>query len=301
MNANTYQMYLVDTLTNMHVGSGDTHFGVVDNLIQRNPVSKVPVIHSSGIKGALLDYFQNDEELKQNDRLNTLFGGKMEKDKDDKEKKLAFYPGHLIFFEANMLFLPLRANYKVYYNCTSIPVLRDFFEQYKTFIGSSKEINELENWFLTLKFNSKDFIYFNGKSDLEIEDFDNGENKSEKEIQSEEAKDPAELLKKYFMVDIQQLAIFKEEVFCKICERSIPVVARNQIKDDGTSGNLFYEEILPRKTKMYFLLGYDAYLNNGKKDVKEIFEKRFNDKNNTYQFGANFSIGYGFSKIYQIV
>lgn len=296
MSTNTYQMFLIDALTNMHVGSGDTHFGVVDNLIQRNPVTKVPVIHSSGIKGALLDYFQDDAELQKDNNLITLFGGKMERDADDKEKKLAFYPGHLIFFEANLLLLPLRANYNVYYYCTSIQVARDFFEQLRTFLAHNKEIEELEKWFLTLSVGSADFLHFGEHDDLEIEDFTKG-----KKHAAEIPANITSLVKKYLHAELAHLAVFNDNTFKTICERSIPVVARNQIKEDGTSGNLFYEEVLPRKSKLYFLLGYDAHLNNGKKNLKENFNKKFNKKENTYQFGANFSIGYGFSKIYQIV
>jgi CRISPR-associated protein Cmr4 len=295
MSANIYQMCIIDTLTNMHVGSGDTHFGIVDNLIQRHPITKVPVIHSSGIKGALLEYFEQDKEFKKNNDIKKLFGGKIDNESDEKEKKLSFQAGNLIFFEACLCLLPLRSNYNVFYYSTSIPTIRDYFEQYKTFVGKSKDIEELENWFLSLSFDSKDFIYFNGNKELEIEDYTKGNNQTAEKI-------PANidgLLKKYLMIDSRQLAVFKKDIFTNICERSLPVIARNQIKDDGTSGNLFYEEVLPRKTKLYFMLG-------GNKSVKDSGEavRFFNElkkPERTFQFGANYSIGYGFSKIYSIL
>lgn len=291
---NTYKMYIIETLTNMHVGSGDTHFGVVDNLIQRNPVTKSPVIHSSGIKGALLDYFDQDEAFKQNNKLKNLFGGKMDPEIDARENKLSFLPGHLIFFEASLITLPLRSNYKVYYNCSSIPAVRDYFDQYRTFKGSNAEIEELEKWFLTLLIGSADFLYFDGNSELEIEDYTKG-----KKLPLEGIPPNIEgLLKKYMNLTLHQFAVFNQDIFKHICERSMPVVARNQIKPDGTSGNLFYEEVLPRKTQLYCLLGADKYISdNG--DANKFFDE-FAKTERIYQFGGNFSIGYGFTKILPI-
>jgi CRISPR-associated protein Cmr4 len=103
-------------------------------------------------------------------------------------------------------------------------------------------------------------------------------------------------------IDTNKLAIFEKDIFTHICTDSIPVIARNQIKEDGTSGNLFYEEILPRKTLLYIVIGYDAYLNKedeGKRAKRE-FENIIGKEENIYQFGANYSIGYGFSKLHKI-
>ena len=54
-----FKLFHIDALTNMHVGSGNITYGFVDNLIQRNAVTGFPVIHASGIKGALREYFNN--------------------------------------------------------------------------------------------------------------------------------------------------------------------------------------------------------------------------------------------------
>jgi CRISPR-associated protein Cmr4 len=289
----SYNMFLMDTLTNMHVGSGDTHFGVVDNLIQRHPVTKVPVIHSSGIKGSLREYYEIEGTLDPKTEIPLLFGGEIELQKDTKTGKLDFSPGHLIFFEASMLTLPLRSNYNVFYNCTSLPIILDFFEQLKTFTPTNKELDSLEKWFRSLSVGSNDFRYFAGNDELEIEDY-SGRYKHDQKIPD----GIAELFKKYFKIELTSLAIFNASIFTCICEKSIPVVARNKIDDDGISENLFYEEVLPRKTKLYFILGADQVIKS--KPLTNKFFTEFEKSSNIYQFGANYSIGYGFTKISKI-
>ena len=49
----TTRMYVINTLSNMHVGSGEVNYGVIDNLIQRDSVTNLPNINYSGLKGAI--------------------------------------------------------------------------------------------------------------------------------------------------------------------------------------------------------------------------------------------------------
>jgi len=292
---NTYQMFILETLTNMHVGSGETHFGVVDNLIQRHPVTQIPIIHASGIKGSLREFFENDNSF-TNDEISFLFGGAVNTGEADTKGTLDFSPGHLIFFEAQMLTIPLRASENVYYDSTSIPTLLEYLDCLDDFFNAKVKTEKLRNWLISLELKDSDFIYFEGSDGLEIEDFSNGKKLGipNSLVQSS--------LKDLCQIDIKKLAIFDKDIFTRICTDSIPVIARNQIKEDGTSGNLFYEEILPRRTKFYFMIGYDKYLKEKEPDIKEKFEDKITDTDNKniFQFGANFSIGYGFSKLHKI-
>lgn len=52
------QVYQIRALTNLHPGSGDADYGIVDKLVQRDPVTNFPTIHMSSIKGALREYFE---------------------------------------------------------------------------------------------------------------------------------------------------------------------------------------------------------------------------------------------------
>ncbi len=145
-----------------------------------------------------------------------------------------------------------------------------------------------------LQFNNNDFIAFNGIEErLEIEDYENYEIIK----LNNNGKDLAKIFEKYFDIKLNNLAIFNNEIFKYICDCQLPVIARNYITESGISGNLFYEEVLPRFSRMYFILGYDSFLLNGDKNLIQEFERFFNNPDNIYQFGANYSIGYGFSKI----
>jgi|GEM_PF-272211 len=297
MSSNTYQMFIIETLSNMHVGSGETHFGVVDNLIQRHPVTRIPIIHASGIKGSLREFFENLDSFNK-DHIKILFGGPITSATSTTGSGLEYEPGHLIFFEAQLLTLPLRASENVYYNCTSVPVLLDYLDQLDTFMNAKGKTENLRCWLENLQFDDKDFIYFEGSDNLEIEDYSNGKKIDKSSINPSIISSLQDLCK----IDTNKLAIFEKDIFTHICTDSIPVIARNQIKEDGTSGNLFYEEILPRKTLLYMVIGYDAYLNKedeGKRAKRE-FENIIGKEENIYQFGANYSIGYGFSKLHKI-
>jgi len=50
-------VYKYTCLTNLHVGSGDINYNIVDNEVERDPVTGLPMIHASGVKGALREYF----------------------------------------------------------------------------------------------------------------------------------------------------------------------------------------------------------------------------------------------------
>ena len=64
-------LYLINTLTSLHVGSGDINFDIIDNQVQKDEISKNPIIHSSSLKGALREHF----ESRGDSFVNYIFGG----------------------------------------------------------------------------------------------------------------------------------------------------------------------------------------------------------------------------------
>lgn len=275
----THKSYIIETLTNTHVGSGDTSFGTVDNLIQKDPVTSLPVFHSSSIKGAIKEHMENnykDTEIPEVD-LNLICG-----EAEDK-------PGVVKFYDSRLLTLPLRSTRRVYYHCTSPDTVLDYLNTIDTF-KTATGLNELKKLFTDLKsnFDGMEFLVFNDDADndqyLEIED--NGKNKrytiSDISING--------LITKYMGVDINNLAVFTDDIFYRICKDSLPVIARNKIGEDGTSENLFYEEVLPRRSRLWFMLGFDKNIS-----VNSQFETKLTS--DLIQMGANASIGYGVTRI----
>lgn len=107
----------LECITNMHVGNGDVNYNIIDNEVERDPVNNVPTINSSGVKGALRQYFANDANLKK--LVNRLFGNK------DTETS----QGSLKIFSADLVAMPARASEgeKPYYMVTGESAL----ERYK--------------------------------------------------------------------------------------------------------------------------------------------------------------------------
>ena len=83
-------------LTNMHVGNGDVNYNIVDNEVEKDPVTGYPTINASGVKGALRAHFKGNK----NER--NWFGS-------DAGEKSNPAQGKLKFLCANMLVRPLRA------------------------------------------------------------------------------------------------------------------------------------------------------------------------------------------------
>lgn len=84
----------LECITNMHVGNGDVNYNIIDNEVERDAVTGYPTINSSGVKGALREYFVKNGAA-QGD-IDKIFG----KDKG----------GELKFLNADIIALPVRAS-----------------------------------------------------------------------------------------------------------------------------------------------------------------------------------------------
>ncbi len=269
-------LYTITAITNMHVGSGDVNFGVIDNLIQRDVVTNLPTINSSSLKGALREHFEN---YKAESKLVKYIFGASAKDSDSSSGKYKF-------FGANLASIPIRSNKKPYFRVTSPSILNEFKYMLETFGIESKESEELKKLIEQIEQNKDKNIIFEDIDGVILEDY-----KVEEILKSDLI---TENIQKLFG---ENLAILKDSDFNEFCE-SLPVVARNHL-ENGKSQNLWYEEIVPRETKFYFFISIPTHLDN--QDMKELttFDESFNNiiQENIIQIGANASIGYGYSKI----
>lgn len=237
-------MFKVKCMTNMHVGGGDINYHLIDNEVERDPITGYPVIHASGVKGALREYFSRDEELCG--YVNEIFGcGKSEQTT----------PGRLKFLEANMLAVPARASGggRAYYLVSTQNALENYAEYRAAFLGETKEtcMPQLQN----VNGRSAEGMALNSKS----------------------------------MILGEEIHLLSDKEFKKI---PLPVIARNKL-ENGISKNLWYEEVVPRKSIFYFWV----ISNDVPEDV--ILLKKFKKAVNgqVIQFGANASIGYGLCMI----
>lgn len=285
--------YIIRTKTNLHVGSGDTNFGIVDNQVQRDTISNLPVVNASSLKGAIRDHFK--EELAQSNDLpidsdfvkpfvfKTIFGDEQKELDSDDTKTYNKLPkqGLVKFIDAKLLFLPLRSNKKPFFHVTSISILKEA----KSFLESFAIKLDLDN----IETNNKSVVI--GNESAIVEDVECNS------IQIDFSK-----IKNIF--GIENLAIFNDEDFNEAVS-NLPVLARNAL-ENGKSVNLWYEEVLPRESILYSVFCYYNNLDDstsdsrGKTDKKkfEMAYKLFEEKllKDSIQIGANASIGYGITK-----
>ena len=255
-------LFLIETLTNLHVGSGDINFDIIDNQVQKNSAN-IPIIHSSSLKGAFREHF----EKKGGYFIDYIFGGSGEKEQ----------AGAYSFFEAKLLTRPVRSNVKPYFNATTPEIVKDLIDLIKTF-NIKTDFNEgLEKFYENIKDIEQITIIGNYKNVI---------------IEDEEA------VSKDIEVGIEflnDLVIFPFEKFKKL---DLPVIARNKL-NNGKSVNLWYEEVVPTKSKFYFVIVKPDESEIDKSDLEKIkeFDEVFLNEGEIVQIGANKSIGYGFCKI----
>lgn len=102
--AKKYQtlVFRLQALTNLHAGSGDSFYGAVDKLVQRDPATRRPTIHSHSLKGALREYFETELGFGPNsDFVKHVFGSSVSGDASASEQ------GNYRFFSADLLVLPV--------------------------------------------------------------------------------------------------------------------------------------------------------------------------------------------------
>ena len=218
MKENTINGYLITCITNMHVGSEGVNYGVVDNLVQRDTISNIPVINSSSLKGALREFFK--DKWGENDiKLNYIFGPDDTRNESEKGKSGI---GHYNFFEAKLLSLPMRSNRKPYYNVTTKDLIDNINSIYKSISGKNELIvNPYENKKVA-------------KEVVKLEDW-----QTEANLQLTENN-----------IIGENIATFDTDTFKKVV-KSLPVIARNKLLN-GESKNLWYEEVVPRESRFVF-------------------------------------------------
>ncbi len=212
-------IYTIKTVTNLHVGSGEINFDIIDNQVQKDN-SNLPIIHGSSLKGAIREHFEN-KWGKKDKKIHHIFG----KEGDDGA-------GNYSFFEASILTLPLRSNVKPYFDVISCDILQKFIETLELFDSTNQHLKELKEFYNQIKNFKEDVVIFeNFKTDVYLEDY--------KAVSKQSIKIPS-LFK--------NLAVVSGEIFLAI---ELPTLARNALDDNGKSKNLWYEEIVPKEATFY--------------------------------------------------
>jgi len=259
----------------MHVGSGDATYGIIDKLVQRDPVTSNPIVHASSLKGALREFFTKEKGMdeKKDPFIPYVFGsGPKEKEK--------LRNGEYRFFSADLFLLPVRSSQQQYYLATNTDIAKNFIDKLFLLGIKDDEINDLSQKLTVLsKIEvSERPVLVEGDDKTILEDYSVIKLSS---VSSE----LAALNKNYG----NKLALFGEN-FSELT-KSLPVIARNQL-ENGKSENLWYEEIVPRQSRFITFVSVPEV--PGIENYFEIFNSELTSS--LIQVGANGSIGYGLCK-----
>jgi CRISPR-associated protein Cmr4 len=266
--------YKITCKTNLHVGSGKANYGVIDQLVQRDPTFQYPTIHASSLKGGIKEYcdsihFQKMVEVFGSEKIN----GKT----NHEESQIGSYK----FFDANLLAIPVRCDKRAYIHITCPNILKDFADHLP-------EQNQLRKEILSLTtFLSEDVpiasAFTETLRDATIEDFDI---KASYDDTIALSKDIRNLFNNIDFV------IVKNNYFDRLTnDLHLPVIARNYL-ENGESKNLWYEQVMPRLTVFWSSVNHEG------SDI--LFDKHLFKKDVLVQIGANGSIGYGYSSFSEL-
>ncbi len=88
-------VYILEPITNLHVGNGDINYNIIDNEVEKDPLTNYPIINSSGVKGAFRQFIQNNSKIDKKVEIDIFGSEPIEQNKDEKKKpgKLKFYSG----------------------------------------------------------------------------------------------------------------------------------------------------------------------------------------------------------------
>lgn len=131
----------LECITNLHAGSGDVNYNIIDNEVERDPVTQYATINSSGVKGALREYFRSID-ANSDDLIKDIFGS---------DKPGNTTQGKLKFLAAEMLAIAARASKgdSPYYLVSTDYAIKRFCKIQKEFLRKEekpeeKTINSIE-------------------------------------------------------------------------------------------------------------------------------------------------------------
>lgn len=220
MKANFYK---IEAITNMHVGSGEANFGIIDNLVQRDAVTTLPTINGSSLKGALREFFEIKWDEKDA-RLTHIFG--------DNDTNAAYR-----FLSANLLTIPVRSNKKAWFLATAPMVINNLKKESGLF-DLIIDLAAFDNFLNVAK--GTPVVFINEVAGLLIEDFETFRPETKPATQT-------------IFGEWENLVILNDEDFICLCgDYNLPVIARNKVGE-----NLWYEQVLPHKSLLTAIVLHD--------------------------------------------
>lgn len=266
------QLMKIRCLTNLHVGSGDIQYEIVDGQVEKDPVTAYPVIFSSGVKGAMREYADLYLETSE---VEDIFGAERGSNKEKKGKA-----GSVRFLTAQMAAMPMRASAgkSSYYMVTTKQMLMQFCRMQ----------NEIEN---TAKGLLEDVVKLDNERNYYLKSEEGMNIGVEGYIAETEIPHELEKLIRFLSDTFSENVVVLSQNNMK--NISLPIVARNHL-ENGQSVNLWYEEIVPHES-LFFLYMLSNGTPLGDRSLDRLL--KLIEENPLIQFGGNVTIGNGLTKV----
>ncbi len=256
-------VFLVYTFSPLHAGIGQS-IGKVDLPIEREKHTTYPCVYATGLKGALKKHYDNNTELD-----TKLFFGD--------ESGI----GGAIFTDLKILLFPVRSSKGCFKWVTCNHVLARVKRDLKI-VGdiplrlTDLDLNDAEP-ISDGSFNSQDHIIL---EDFVFEDQSTDANQS--------------FLHDNWDVSKNNIYKIEDGLFKYFVNDATQIIARNKLKENKPSDNLWYEETLPADTVLYSFIKPSVANQANLSDLKTTL----NENNNICQIGGNETVGYGICKLY---
>jgi len=271
--------YWIHSLTPLHVGAG-RGVGFIDLPIMREKSTGWPVLPGSGVKGVLRDYFEHQEQRKQ--QVPIAFG-------EAENEEGGGQAGSLVFTDARLVALPVRSLYGTFAYVTSPLALqrlkRDLEDAGENAVPDIAAT--LENPLLPQKSALlKDKQIWLEELNIEAKSDAIAENWAEFIGNTLFEGDWKTVFKERFV-------ILPDNDFAYLCETATEVNARIRIEDETKTvakGQLWYEESLPAETILAGIVWCDRPLKGGS---SEQLLKDFCSETLSCQMGGKATTGKG--------
>ena len=220
------KFYKLECITNLFVGSSEVNYNVVDNQVEKDATNGLPIIHASGVKGALREKLISDDVSKAD--IVKIFG-----DEGDSGKTV---PGSHKFFDAILITRPMRVygdDNMSSINVATVESINNFITMINTLQPGKYDIKPIG----PIDFGGNRFLT-NVDGNIKVEFDQTG--KLSDDIASE--------LKK-----ISGIIGDKFAIAATFDDYDLPVVARNHLVNK-ISKNLWYEEVVPHGSVFFFVV-----------------------------------------------
>ncbi len=260
-------LYRLTCLTNLHMGSGDINYDVIDLEVERDPVLMEPTMNASGVKGALRDYCK---KTMSDDDLLFVFGGKAKNDDDNgaQRNNQGTQQGFYNFFSGDMLARPIRISEGegAYLLATTPDILKTLLRKLHAF-GFCIGYNENDIPALP-----QDGSVLSPVNIISVE--------GQKVTNGTCAYLSALLGSDHWVLMSSQ----------QLRDIDLPVLAHN-VLEDGISKNLWYEQVVPHESVFLLII---SGLENDDRLSKTLTKKCM------VQFGAGATTGNGYTLMEQL-